>query len=73
MGDVPIWAFHGLLDDVVNPAGSIEPIEALQTNCTPVDARLTTYDDADHDSWTRTYAIGAADDIYTWMLGYTHT
>ena len=31
LGDVPIWAFHGLLDDVVNPAGSIEPIEELQT------------------------------------------
>ena len=65
LGDVPIWAFHGLLDDVVNPAGSIEPIDGLNTSCTPVDARLTTYDDADHDSWTRTYAIGADDDIYS--------
>jgi len=72
LGDTPLWAFHGLLDDVVNPAGSIEPIEGLNDTCTPVDARLTTYDDADHDSWTRTYAIGAADDIYSWMLGYTN-
>jgi predicted esterase len=72
LGDVPIWAFHGLADDTVNPAGSIEPIEALQTNCSPVDARLTTYPDVGHDSWTMTYALGATDDIYTWMLGYTH-
>jgi len=72
LGAVPLWAFHGLLDDVVDPVGSIEPIEGLQDTCSPVDARLTTYADADHDSWTRTYAIGAADDIYTWMLGHTN-
>jgi predicted esterase len=74
LGDVPIWAFHGLLDDVVNPAGSIVPIEGLQGCTSPpaVDARLTTYPDADHDSWSPTYAIGARDDIYSWMLGYTH-
>src|SRR5689334_6105523 len=44
LGDTPLWAFHGLLDDVVNPAGSIEPIEGLNDTCAPVDARLTTYD-----------------------------
>jgi predicted esterase len=73
LGAVPIWAFHGLVDDVVNPAGSIEPITNLQAcDPPPVDARLTTYPDADHDSWTRTYAVGAADDIYSWMLNYTN-
>ena len=71
LGDVPIWAFHGLLDDVVNPAGSIEPIEGLQ-DCGAPDALLTTYDDADHDSWSRTYAAGADVDIYSWMLGFTN-
>jgi predicted esterase len=71
LGDVPIWAFHGEADDVVNPLGSIVPITGLQA-CSPVDARLTTYPDVGHDSWTQTYAIGADDDIYSWMLGYTH-
>ena len=72
LGAVPIWAFHGMADDTVEPAGSIEPLTQLQ-HCTtppPVEALLTTYEDADHDSWTRTYAVGAEHDIYTWMLGF---
>ena len=36
------------------------------------EALLTTYPDAGHDSWTDTYTVGAADDIYTWMLGISH-
>ena len=62
-------------DDTVEPAGSIEPLTQLQ-HCTtppPVEALLTTYEDADHDSWTRTYAVGAEHDIYTWMLGFSHS
>jgi hypothetical protein len=33
------------------------------------EALLTTYPGVGHDSWTDTYRVGAADDIYTWMLG----
>jgi predicted esterase len=74
LGEVPLWAFHGEADDVVDPAGSIEPITQLQacTSPPPVDARLTTYPDVGHDSWTMTYAVGAEHDIYTWMLGKSH-
>ena len=31
MGSVPIWAFQGDADDVVNPAGTIDTITTLQT------------------------------------------
>ena len=74
LGEVPLWAFHGEADDVVDPAGSIEPITQLQacTSPPPVDARLTTYPDVGHDSWTITYAVGAENDIYAWMLGISH-
>jgi predicted peptidase len=75
LGAVPIWAFHGEADDVVNPAGSIEPITQLQgcTSPAPVDARLTTYPGVGHDgSWTTAYAVGAEDDIWSWMLAITH-
>ena len=73
LGAVPIWGFHGLLDDVVNPAGTIDPIQGLQAApCADPDALLTVYPDADHDSWTRTYALGADVDIYSWMLGFTN-
>lgn len=73
LGAVPIWAFHGDLDDTVQPAGSTEPMAEL-TNCPqppghPV--KITIYPDADHDSWTRTYDLSAGNDIYAWLLGYT--
>jgi len=72
LGEVGIWAFHGNLDDVVAPAGSIEPMTNLAACPSPPrqDARLTTYPDADHDSWTRTYNLAAGHDIYAWMLGF---
>lgn len=72
LGEVGIWAFHGDADDVVAPAGSIEPITNL-TACPPPtrDAELTIYPGVDHDSWTRTYSLSAGHDIYDWLLGFT--
>jgi predicted esterase len=72
LGRVPIWAFHGALDDVVPVRYSANSIARLQqcTDPQPVDARLTVYPDAGHDSWTRTYNLAAGNDIYDWMLGY---
>jgi dienelactone hydrolase len=72
LGRIPIWAFHGALDDVVPVRYSANSIARLQqcTDPPPVDARLTVYPDAGHDSWTRTYNLAAGNDIYDWMLGY---
>ena len=74
LGEVALWAFAGEADEIVNPAGSIETIGHVQDCPSPPrkEALLTTYADADHDAWTRTYTVGADDDIYTWMLGITH-
>lgn len=72
LGSTPIWAFHGALDDVVDPQGSIEPMTALQA-CPGVladHAKLTVFPDRDHNSWDPAYG-GAAGDIYDWMLGFT--
>ena len=71
LGEVALWAFHGEEDDVINPAGSTETIADVQACPSPPrkEALITTYADADHDSWTRTYTVGAEADIYTWMLG----
>ena len=74
LGRVPIWALHGALDDVVPVRFSVNSIARLQ-QCTeppPIDARLTVYPDAGHDSWTRTYNLAAGNDIYDWLLSYTH-
>ncbi|WP_243073510.1 hypothetical protein [Microbacterium sp. SS28] len=70
---VPIWAIHGELDDVVNPAGSIDPITAL-SGCPGVSsdrAKLSIYPGLMHDGWDQAYSGSAGDDIYSWMLDYT--
>jgi len=69
LGEVALWAFHGEQDDVVNPAGSVETMNHVKSCAAHKDARLTTYPDADHDSWTGTYTVGAKEDIYGWLLG----
>jgi predicted peptidase len=73
LGKVPVWAFHGALDDVVpvvhieGPMGKIRDCDAASS----AEMKLTIYPDADHadnDAWTRTYDLSAGHDIYAWML-----
>jgi predicted peptidase len=72
MASVPVWAFHGALDDLVNPQGSTVPITGLRNQCgvPDADAGLTVYPDHGHDAWNTTYALGAPVDIYNWMLDH---
>jgi dienelactone hydrolase len=72
LASVPIWAFNGDADDVVNPAGSIDTIGALQTCPAPPrqDVHLTVYPGVDHNSWDHAYSGSQGQDIYSWMLGY---
>ena len=74
LGKLPIWGFHGDADDVIDPQGTIYPIEQLQacTNPEAVDARLTLYSGVGHDSWTQTYTLSAGFDIYSWLLSKTN-
>ncbi len=62
---VPVWAFHGALDDRVPLARSEEMVEALR-RCGG-DVRLTVYPEAGHDSWTATYANP---ELYAWLLSH---
>ena len=74
LGSTPVWAFHGAQDDTVNPLGSIEPLTALAA-CPGVpadEAKLTVYPDRDHNSWDPAYAGAFGNDIYAWMLGFSH-
>jgi predicted peptidase len=74
LGETPLWAFTGLLDDTVDPDGSIEPLTALQA-CPGVpadEAKLTVYPDRDHNSWDPAYGGANGDDIYAWMLGFSN-
>jgi predicted peptidase len=60
---VPVWAFHGALDPVVPLARSVEMVEALRN--IGGDVRLTVYDDAGHDAWTRAYASA---ELQSWLV-----
>jgi dienelactone hydrolase len=73
LASVPIWAFHGDADDVVNPAGSIDTITRLRTCPAPraKQLRLTVYPGVGHESWDHAYSGSQGEDIYGWMLGFT--
>lgn len=60
--DLPIWAFHGQLDQTVPLSESTAMVDAVRACGGNV--RLTIYIDAAHDSWTRTYENP---ELYTWL------
>jgi len=63
---LPVWAFHGAKDTVVDPRESRRMITALRRlGCRNV--RLTLYREAEHDSWTRTYQDPR---LYSWLLAH---
>jgi predicted peptidase len=60
---IPTQIFHGLLDDVVKVDYAITIYKALKA-CNG-NVKLTIFDDANHDSWSRVYDNQA---IYDWMF-----
>lgn len=75
MRNVPVWAFHGDADGVVNISGSRSMVDALNA-CVPqptTPPRFTVYAGVGHDSWTRTYNGSAGHDIYAWLLSHRRT
>ncbi len=63
---IPIWCFHGALDNVVPVARDEQMVEAAKRFNPSV--RFTVYPDANHNSWERTYNN---DSVYAWLLGQT--
>lgn len=61
--EVPVWAFHGALDEIVPLAASESMVRALRAS--GGDVRFTVYPDLQHDSWTVTYDNP---DLYDWFL-----
>lgn len=61
--DVPVWAFHGDHDDVVDARGDFEMIDALK-KCGAA-PRLTIYPNTDHWSWVAAYNDPA---LWMWLL-----
>lgn len=51
--NLPIWVFHGALDQVVPVSESVKMVRRLrQAGC---NVNFTVYSDLDHDCWTRAY------------------
>ncbi len=62
---IPIWAFHGALDETVPLVKSQEIVDAVRA--AGGDVELTVYPEIEHDSWTRTYEN---EEIYEWLLSH---
>jgi len=64
MKTLGVWAFHGGKDTTVTPDESEHMVNALKkVGCT--DVKLTIYPEAQHDSWTQTYANP---ELFAWFL-----
>ncbi len=64
-----VWAFHGARDPVVRLSESERMVEALR-RAGVRDVELTVYPEAEHDSWTETYANPK---LYEWLLRHRRT
>ena len=69
---LPVWAFHGLRDDLVNPEDSrqiaAEIARERERLSLPLDdVRLTLYPEANHNSWDPAFA---EPELPGWILGH---
>ncbi|MFT6020274.1 MAG: putative peptidase [Saprospiraceae bacterium] len=63
MTAVPLWVFHGVKDDVVDPRMSISMTKAVQQN--GGNAKISLYPNANHNSWDAAFAEPK---FLTWMF-----
>lgn len=61
--EVPIWAFHGVDDDVIPVERTEELVEVLQEVGAPI--RYTTYEGVGHNSWEPAYN---EPELIPWLL-----
>ena len=63
--NVPVWAFHGELDNCVFPDESQKMVNGVKS--VGGNAKLTLYPNTWHDAWTPTYSNR---EVYEWMLQF---
>ena len=64
---LPVWAFHGGKDPVVPLEESERMVNHLKKMGVK-EVKLTVYPEAEHDSWTQTYANP---ELFTWFLQHS--
>ncbi|GER07954.1 hypothetical protein GCM10007972_15850 [Iodidimonas muriae] len=65
LASLPVWAFHGARDDIVDPGNTVDMVAAIEA-CGGRPG-FTLYPDANHNSWTRTYE---SEGLYQWLLSH---
>lgn len=63
--NVPVWAFHGKLDETVLVEESEKMVKAI--NRRGGNARLTVYQNCGHDAWSDAYR---SSEVYEWLLSH---
>jgi len=66
--NVPVWAFHGALDQAVFPEESRKMVDAV--NKKGGQAKLTMYPENGHNAWSDTYSNP---ELYRWFLQHENT
>jgi dienelactone hydrolase len=76
--NLPIWASHGSIDDVVPMSRTVNMVNAINASTpkpSPL-AKLTIYTGVKHNAWSYAYRTDHSlhtPNVYEWMLTYTNT
>jgi len=65
MKDIPIYIFHGLLDEIVMPSRSIQMYDALR-NAGNEEAVLVIYPELEHGCWDEAFSTAG---LFEWLFG----
>jgi len=66
--DLPVWAFHGTLDEVVPVTGSREMVAALKAVGSPI--KYTEYPEVGHNVWDHAFR---EESLSTWLFSQRRT
>ena len=64
--NLPIWIFHGAMDDIVSLDESVRMVKAL--DACGNDVKFTVYPKANHNAWDETYNN---EELYKWLLEHS--
>jgi predicted peptidase len=76
--NLPVWASHGSIDDVVNMSRTVNMVNAINASTpkpSPL-AKLTIYTGVKHNAWSYAYRTDHSlhtPNVYEWLMSFTNT